>query len=257
MISRMFCYLALVSCLLCLGCGAMNVVKSDEQIEKEKTQEKLEEAQRKQGDKEGALLALSKTVTPPDGPITDAVAQYRRAKLDERKAYVATLIAECENREAELKKKAKRAGYFALGTKGVGVASGITSALLIAVSPANAGIVAGLGAFSSGTAALQDTASSIGYSTVIAEQQLEAHKGSVYKAYTNFGDVPWDYLYSYAGYASQEQWDKEMKQLGKAIVGFEAAIRYTTYEIKFTAEPVETPKKVEATTPSPPAKKGE
>ncbi len=223
-----------VSILLLTGCATLqstipDMFKSDEQVQLDKAKGKLAEAQNDQKIKADHL----KGVPVPDIETRKSeVTIYRRAMLDQRRTYVQELIAEYKTREAELKKKAARAGYFALGTKSVAIASGIASAILVAASSANAAIVAGLIALSTGTVAFQDTAEGVGYSTVISEGQLEALKGVVNTAYLKFQDVIWEYLYSYAGYAEQKDWDAEMKKLGSAIVGLEAAIRYTKYEIK-------------------------
>jgi hypothetical protein len=187
-------------------------------------------------EKERAKVLLPDMVVQNDNEPTTPIVEYRRLFLDGRKHYVENvLIAEYDIREAELKKKLNNAGYFALGTKGVGISAGIASAILVTASPANAAIVAGLGALTSGTVAFQDTASSVGYSTAIVQAQIEALKTAVNTAYCNNNDVPWEYLYSYAGCAKQAEWNAKMLKLGQKIESIETAIRFTKYEIKITA----------------------
>ena len=169
-----------------------------------------------QAEQEKQAAELAQAILPDSNSvITGDVAQYRRQFLDERRLYVATLVKEYKEREAELNKRAKNAGYFALSTKAAGITSGVAAALLVAASPANAATVAGLSAFSTGTIAFQDTASDIGYTTLISRGQLEALKSDVNAAYLEFKEVPWEYLYSYAGYANQIDWDTQMKALAK------------------------------------------
>lgn len=225
--------LAFLGCLVCSGCATLvpDFVKSAAQIKLDNATAQLTASQAEQKTQAAKLARAS--VPKSDTPITEA--QYRRLFLDERKQYVATLVEEYNQLEAKLEKKARNAGYFALSTKAVGIASGVAAAILVAASPANAATVAGLSALTTGTIAFQDTASDIGYSTLITLGQIEALKTAVNTAYLKFKTVPWEYLYSYAGHANQADWDKEMKGLGGAIVQFEAAVRYTKYEVKVTA----------------------
>lgn len=226
------------------GCASVsdivpNTIKSDSQIALEKSGKIFGQVESEYKKSRDALSKLARS--KQDGRMTADVAEYRRTLLDERKAYVSLLIAEARKREAKFSKTARKAGYFAMGTKSVGILSGIAAAVLVAASPANAATVAGLSALSSGTVAFQDTAVEIGLSTVVAEAQREALKGGIYKAYVadanggdSLKDAPWEYLYSLAGNATQEKWNEEMMKLGKAIVTLEAAVRFARFEIKIT-----------------------
>lgn len=208
-----------------------DILKSREQIQVEKTEAALLDIR---GSQILKYQNLAKIVPPATKQITGDVAEYRRNFLGIRRGDIVSLLKEFEDREAKLKKDATRAGYFMLGTKSLGIVSGIASAVLVAASPANAATVAGLAALSSGTAAFQDTATEVGYSTVIAQTQLEAMKEATAKAYDELKKVPFDYLDSYAAIATQEQWDAEMRVLGSAIIELEKAVRMTKFEIKIS-----------------------
>ena len=233
--SRLLLTLCVPFLLQLVGCATVkqmvpNALKSNEQIQLEDLTKKKELAIAANAELMGKLE--SALTTAQDGKLTTDIAKYRRLYLRERQAYVSSLLAEEAEREAQLNKKSKKSGYFALGTKSIGIFSGIASAVLVAASPANAATVAGFGALSSGSAALQDTASSVGYSTVIADAQLEALKTATNTAYLELKNTPWDYLFSLAGSADQTTWDGEMKKLGSAIISIEAAVRFTKFEIK-------------------------
>nr|VFK59000.1 MAG: hypothetical protein BECKTC1821F_GA0114240_102822 [Candidatus Kentron sp. TC] len=223
-----------------------DTIKSDEQVAIEASETILTEKQEKRKETLKDLLSHEALISHK-APFRHASGQYggsvvpspdvvenRRKLLKDREAYVSLLIAEARKREAKLNKTARKAGYFAMGTKSVGILSGIASAVLVAASPANAATVAGLSALSSGSAAFQDTAVEIGLSTVVAEAQREALKAGANTAYIELANTPWEYLYSLAGYADQTDWSGEMKKLGAAIVKLEAAIRFTEFEIKIT-----------------------
>ena len=183
-------------------------------------------------------------VTNPVTVVTNAIltppmVNYRIKFLNERRAYMNVLVAEFDRREALLERKACNAGYLALGTKATGIGAGIASAILVAASPANAATVAGLGAVGAGSAALQDTAVGIGYSTTVAQAELEAFKTSVGSAYNDLGNAPWEYLYAFSEHANQTDWDAQMKILGAAIVRVESAVRFTKYEVQIRLVPQE------------------
>lgn len=227
-------------CLICQSCAAVpDLIKSHEQIKIDRAEKKLEDNKKDCGTKtkqlEAKLQVVNALMPKTDSPVTEAVAEYRRLLLDDRQCYVQTLLDEHAKNEAILEKKMKNASYLALGTKSIAICSGIASAVLVAASPANAVYVAGLGAVSSGTAAFQETAEGVGISSAIAEEQLEVMKDDVKTAFLKFTAVPWDYLYSFAGYANRSEWDDQMKKLGGVIVELEAAVRFTSYEVKVTA----------------------
>ena len=146
-------------CLLLFGgCATIqkavpDVLKSQEQIKVDQAMEAFEIAQQKQKD---LAAALTPHLPAPGGQIANEIITNRRDYLGEREAHVKLLVAEFNLKITALEKKSKKSGYFALGTKGLGIASGIASATLVAASPANAAIVAGLGAFSAGVLVFED-----------------------------------------------------------------------------------------------------
>lgn len=156
--------------------------------------------------------------------------------MQEREAYLKTLRAELNVKIVSLEKKAMDSGYFDLGATGLGIASGIASAVLVVASPANAATVAGLGAFSSGILAFGDKATEVGYSTIAAHKQISVLKGSAHVAYTGFKKVPWEYLHAIVATADKPKWEKAMETLGAQIVAFEAAVRYTKFDVELVTK---------------------
>ena len=247
-----FLSLILIAALIVTGCAtlkkATNIIKSDEQIAIDEAKAKSEKAEKDYKAYEPKEPSLILKMDIPAGvvKIPTTVVEARREYLYGKKKEVDKFKASIDEKIKTIEKEAKKASYFAVSLKGMGIATGIASTALVAASPANAVWVAGLGAFTTGALAFEGRAKEVGFSTDIYNKINDVVKEQAASALEEFEDINFEYLWSFASYASQEQWTLEMKKLGKAIIQLEIALRYTrsnfVLEVEKPKPTVEKPK---------------
>lgn len=225
--------LILIMTLIVTGCTtlnkAINILKSDEQIAVDEAEAKYEIAEEDFKAIEPKLISLIPKMDIPAGVVTipPTVAEARREYLKGKEIQVNKLKAGINKKITILEKQAKEVGYFAVSLKGMGISAGIASTALVAASPANAVWVAGLGAFTTGALAFEGRAEEVGFSTGIYNAINDVVKEQATSALLGFKEINFEYLWSYASHASQDEWTIKMQELGKAIIQLEVALRYT------------------------------
>lgn len=182
----------------------------------------------------------SKSACKTPATVSEGVVTIRRHHVKEREAYVEVLKSELAVTLASLEKASKDAGFFFMGLRGAGVASGIAAAALTAANAAaNMPWTMGLGVFTTSILALQQEATGAGFSTAIAEQKLDILKDKANTAYSELAaSSSWAYLDEYAESAAPECWETAMKELDDKVGKFESVVRYTKFGIKVQAETV-------------------
>ncbi|MCG8564818.1 MAG: hypothetical protein MI747_07025 [Desulfobacterales bacterium] len=221
---RIISFSFVLTAVLFLTCGCSqiqhavpDIIKSNARIQLEKKTEELKNAQLQ-------MKAL------PGTPVS------REEQLQAAKTRYELLKAEYEYKIACLEQTSRKSNYFFLGSKGLGIAAGVTSAVLVAASPANAAAVAGLTTFSAGLIALEGSATEMGYSSEISKQIIAQYSEKVAENHSEFKDISWEKLYAIQATAPDKDWNTAMGLLGKQLNQFETAVRYKRFHIEVTTE---------------------
>jgi hypothetical protein len=249
------------------GCAIIpDAVKSEEQVRLEKSNQSVRTAARSAlrsfhpgdlpasvraefSDKElksmsgrdGLNEVGAMTITVPDADdikgLKKPYLEYRLKRLKAQETYVDFLKTKIDQKIARIEKRGRKSSYFGVGSKAAAICAGIASAVLVTASPANAATVAGLNAFTTGAVALESRAAELGFTSTLADQQVNTLKESAGQAYTQFAEknVSWGYLESFALTANESNWQKAMMELGNAIVRYEAVALYTSFDVNVVA----------------------